>query len=267
MDFIWLAYPLLGCAVGFLAGLLGIGGGLLSVPILLLIMQAQGMHHPELHKIALATSTTAICFTAFSSMRSHWTHNNVNWWVVKHLLPGIIFGTLVGALLVRHLPVTPLRVIFVAFTFYTAYSMLANRLPKPSRTFPKSPIMFAVGHVIGTVSTLISAGGGFISVPFMLWCNVNARLAIGTSAALGFPIAVSAVLGYILTGFSIPNLPPMTFAYIYMPAVLGIVVTSALFAPIGAKMAQRWDVKTLKKIFAVLLIVLGLHMMYTMGRA
>ena len=267
MDYIWLAYPLLGCVVGFLAGLLGIGGGLLTVPVLLMILEAQGYSHPELHKIALATSTTAISFTAFSSMRSHWKHNNVNWSVVKRLLPGILVGTLIGAQSVRYLPVTPLRVVFVAFTFYTAYSMLAGRQPKPSRTFPSNPIMFLVGNLIGTISTLISAGGGFISVPFMLWCNINARLALGTSAALGFPIALGAVVAYLLTGFSLTGLPPMTFAYIYGPAVLGIVVTSALFAPLGAKMAQRWDVLTLKKIFAGLLIVLGLQMMYKMGVA
>ncbi len=265
MDLIWLAYPLLGCVVGFLAGLLGIGGGLLTVPVLTMILQMQGYAHPDLHKIALATSTTAISFTAFSSMRSHWKHNNVNWMVVKRLLPGILIGTLIGAQLVRWMPVTPLRIVFIAFAFYTAYSMLVSKQPKPSRTFPSQPIMFGVGNGIGIISTLISAGGGFISVPFMIWCNVNARLAIGTSAALGFPIAVGAVLGYLLTGFSLTGLPPMTFAYIYLPAVIGIVLTSALFAPLGAKMAQRWNVFTLKKIFACMLIFLGLQMMYKMG--
>jgi uncharacterized protein len=267
MDVIWLAYPILGCVVGFLAGLLGVGGGLLTVPILTLILQAQGYAHPDLHKIALATSTTAIAFTAFSSMRSHWKHNNVNWMIVKRLLPGILLGTLIGAQLVHWMPVAPLRVVFIAFTFYTAYSMLKNKQPKPSRTLPSQPVMFGVGNAIGSVSTLISAGGGFISVPFMIWCNVNARLAMGTSAALGFPIAVGAVLGYLLTGLHTTDLPPMTFAYIYFPAVLGIVMTSALFAPLGAKMAQRWDIFTLKKIFAGLLIVLGLQMLYKLGTA
>lgn len=264
MDIYWLAYPLLGCVVGFLAGLLGIGGGLLSVPILAMIFQAQGLAHPELHKIALASSTCAIAVTAFSSMRSHAKHNNVHWHVVKRLLPGILLGTLIGAQLVRALPVLPLQVIFIAFTFYTAYSMLAKKLPKPSRTLPATPAMLGVGGGIGLFSTLISAGGGFISVPFMLWCNISARLAIGTSAALGFPIAVGGVIGYLLTSFNQTGLPAHTIAYIYWPAVLGVVATSALFAPIGARMAQRWDVLTLKKIFALLLIVLGTHMLFEM---
>ena len=267
MDLIWLAYPLLGCLVGFMAGLLGVGGGLITVPLLTLILQAQGFNHPDLHKIALATSTTTIAFTAFSSMRSHASHNNVRWDVVKRVVPGIMLGTLIGAYLVRITPVAPLRAVFVAFAFYTAYSMLNNRLPKPSRTLPGSAALFGVGNATGVLSTLISAGGGFISVPFMIWCNVPARLAIGTSAALGFPIAVFAVLGYLITGWSTVGLPPLTLAYIYVPAVLGIALTSVIAAPIGAKAAQRWDVATLKKIFACTLIGLGLQMLYKMGLA
>lgn len=264
MDILWLAYPLLGCVVGFLAGLLGVGGGLITVPILTLLLQAQGLHHPDLHKIALATSTTAISFTAFASMRSHAKHDNVHWEVVKRFLPGILLGTLIGAQLVNVLPVVPLRVVFVLFTFYTAYSMLANKQPKPSRTLPNTPTMFGVGNGIGIFSTLISAGGGFISVPFMIWCNINARLAMGTSAALGFPIAVGGVISYLITAHNVPHLPPHTFAYIYWPAVVGIVATSFLVAPLGARMAQRWNIYTLKRLFAVMLICLGLQMMYKM---
>ena len=261
MDLIWLAYPLLGCLVGFMAGLLGVGGGLITVPLLTWILQAQGFNHPDLHKIALATSTATIAFTSFSSMRSHASHNNVRWDVVKRVVPGIMLGTLIGAYLVHIAPVAPLRAVFVAFAFYTAYGMLNNHLPKPSRTLPGSTALFGVGNATGILSTLISAGGGFISVPFMIWCNVPARLAIGTSAALGFPIAVFAVLGYLITGWSTAGLPPLTYAYIYLPAVLGIALTSVVFAPIGAKMAQRWNVSTLKKIFACTLIGLGLQML------
>lgn len=264
MDIIWLAYPLLGCLVGFLAGLLGIGGGLLTVPMLLMILKIQGLDHPELYKIALATSTAAISCTAFSSMRSHWRHHNVDFSIVKRLLPGILLGTWIGSKLVLFTPVTPLRVVFLLFTFYTAYSLLSQKLPKPSRSLPKTPIMTAVGGATGILSTLISAGGGFISVPFMIWCNVNARLAIGTSAALGFPIAISAVLFYLLEAHQVTGLPERTFAYIYWPAVLGIVITSTIFAPLGAAAAQHLNVHTLKKLFACLLIVLGLQMLYQM---
>ena len=265
MDLIWLAYPLLGCVVGFMAGLLGVGGGLITVPLLFWILQAQGFNHPDLYKIALATSTATIAFTSFSSMRSHASHNNVRWDVVKRVVPGIALGTWIGAYLVHITPVAPLRAVFITFAFYTAYSMLSNRLPKPSRTLPSSAALFGVGNLTGVLSTLISAGGGFISVPFMIWCNVPTRLAIGTSAALGFPIAVFAVLGYLVTGYASTGLPPMTYAYIYVPAVFGIALTSVIFAPIGAKAAQRWNVATLKRIFACVLIGLGLQMLYKMG--
>lgn len=265
MDIIWLSYPLLGCLVGFLAGLLGVGGGLLTIPVLLIILSFQGIEHPELYKIALATSTAAVSCTAFSSMHSHWRHQNVDFSIVKRLLPGILLGTLLGSKLVLIAPVTPLRIVFILFTFYTAYSLLSQKLPKPSRTLPNTPMMTAVGGLIGILSTLISAGGGFISVPFMIWSNISVRLAIGTSAALGFPIAISAVLFYLLSAYQTTGLPERTFAYIYWPAVIGIVITSTLFAPIGAEMAQRLNVHSLKKAFAYLLIVLGLHMLYQVG--
>ncbi len=266
-NWLWLCYPLLGCLVGFMAGLLGVGGGLISVPILTLILSASGMVHPDLHKIALATSTAAIMFTSFSSMRSHVSHNNVNWPAVKGILPGILLGTLIGTYLVHLIPTIPLKMVFVAFTFYTAYSMTFGKPPKATRTLPSLLSMFGVGNLIGSISTLISAGGGFISVPFLIACNVAPRMAIGTSATLGFPIAASGVLWYLLSFYGKSDLPPNTIAYIYWPAVIGVVMTSALFAPIGARAAQTWPTATLKKIFAALLLVLGLHMLYTIAGA
>lgn len=264
LNWLWLSYPLLGCLVGFMAGLLGVGGGLISVPILTLILGAAGMTHPDLHKIALATSTTTILFTSFSSMRSHVAHSNVSWEAVKGILPGILLGTLLGTLLVHTIPTLPLKIIFILFTFYTAYSMTYGKPPKATRTLPKKATLFGVGNLIGTLSTLISAGGGFISVPYLISRNIPARQAIGTSATLGFPIAASGVLWYLISYHNTPNLPTHTIAYIYWPAVLGIVTTSALFAPIGARAAQTWPTATLKKIFASILLILGLHMLYTL---
>ena len=264
LNWLWLCYPLLGCVAGFMAGLLGVGGGLISVPFITIILTASGMHHPDLHKIALATSTTTILFTAFSSMRSHVSHHNVEWPAVKGILPGIILGTLIGTYLVHFIPTVPLRIIFIAFTFYTAYSMTFGGQPKASRSLPNSGWLFAVGTLIGGISTLISAGGGFITVPFLIACNIPVRKAIGTSATLGFPIAVSGVLWYLISFHDIKGLPPHTIAYIYWPAVVGVVATSMLFAPLGARAAQVWPIATIKKIFALLLFSLGLHMLYTL---
>ena len=265
-NWLWLCYPLLGCLAGFMAGLLGVGGGLISVPFITIILAASGMQHPDLHKIALATSTTTILFTSFSSMRSHVAHQNVEWPAVKGILPGIIVGTLLGTYLVHLIPTTPLRIIFIAFTFYTAYSMSFGGQPKPARTLPGSGWLFGVGTAIGSISTLISAGGGFITVPFLIACNTPVRRAIGTSATLGFPIALSGVLWYLISFYNVPGLPEHTIAYIYWPAVLGVVVTSALFAPLGARAAQKWPVATIKKVFAALLLALGLHMLYTVTK-
>ena len=266
-NWLWLCYPLLGCLAGFMAGLLGVGGGLISVPFITIILAASGMQHPDLHKIALATSTTTILFTSFSSMRSHVAHQNVEWSAVKGILPGIILGTLLGTYLVHLIPTTPLRIIFIVFTFYTAYSMAFGGQPKPSRTLPGSGWLFGMGTLIGTISTLISAGGGFITVPFLIACNTPVRRAIGSSATLGFPIAVSAVIWYLISFYNVPGLPPHTIAYIYWPAVIGVVVTSALFAPLGARAAQIWPVAAIKKTFALLLLALGAHMFYTIMKS
>lgn len=266
-NWLWLCYPLLGCVAGFMAGLLGVGGGLISVPFITIILAASGMQHPDLHKIALATSTATILFTSFSSMRSHISHENVEWPAVKGILPGIILGTLLGTYLVHVIPTTPLRIIFIVFTFYTAYSMAFGGQPKPSRTLPGSGWLFGMGTLIGTISTLISAGGGFITVPFLIACNTPVRRAIGSSATLGFPIAVSAVIWYLISFYNVPGLPPHTIAYIYWPAVIGVVVTSALFAPLGARAAQIWPVAAIKKTFAVLLLTLGAHMFYTIMKS
>lgn len=263
-SWLWLGFPLLGCFAGFMAGLLGVGGGLVSVPILTLLMVAQGIHHPDLHKIALATSTATILFTAFSSMRSHVSHNNVEWQAVKGILPGILTGTFIGTYLVHIVPTLPLKIIFVLFTFYTSYSMLFGKPPHASRVLPGKPALFGFGNLIGCISTLISAGGGFITVPLLIASNISPRVAIGTSATLGFPIALFGVLSYWIQFHGVSGLPPHTVAYIYYPAVIGVVLTSMLFAPLGARAAQRWNVATLKKIFAALLLCLGVQMLYTM---
>lgn len=117
-------------------GFIGVGGGLISVPFITIILTASGMVHPDLHKIALATSTATILFTSFSSMRSHVSHNNVHWTAVKGILPGIVLGTLMGTYLVHLIPTLPLKFVFVAFTFYTAYSMTYGKPPRASRTLP-----------------------------------------------------------------------------------------------------------------------------------
>jgi uncharacterized membrane protein YfcA len=139
--------------------------------------------------------------------------------------------------------------------------MLSNKKPKPSRQIPGHGAMFGVGNVIGIVSSLVGIGGGTLSVPFMIWCNMSVHHAIGTSAAIGFPIAIAGTIGYLYNGLSVQGLPEFSMGYIYLPALLGIVITSVLTAPLGVRLAHSLPVDRLKRFFAALLLVVGTRML------
>jgi uncharacterized membrane protein YfcA len=260
MEF-WLLYLAVGVFAGFLAGLLGVGGGLVIVPALAFIFAAE--HFPAAHimHLALGTSLASILFTSVSSLRAHHTHGAVNWTVVRGISPGIVVGTLLGSLVAAQLSTFFLKAFFIVFVYYVAAQMLLNIKPKPSRQLPGMAGLFAAGSVIGGVSSLVGIGGGTLSVPFMTWCNVKLHQAIGTSAAIGFPIAAAGALGFLLNGLMAQDLPPHSWGFVYLPALAGLVAASVVTAPFGAKMAHRLPVGMLKKIFAALLIVLGTRML------
>src|SRR6476661_6279718 len=210
---------LIGTCTGFLAGLLGIGGGMLMVPFVTMILTARG-YPPDLTvKMAVATSLATICFTSLSSVRAHQRRGAVLWPVVKVLAPGILVGSLLGAQVAVALPSKWLGILFAVFVAFSATQMLLNRKPKPSRTLPGPLGTFAVGNVIGVVSALVGAGGAFVSVPFMTWCNIKIHDAVGTSAALGFPIALAGTIGYIYAGQGLPQMPPGSVGYLYLPGL------------------------------------------------
>ncbi|MDB5745115.1 MAG: putative rane transporter protein [Polaromonas sp.] len=250
----------MGCVSGFLAGLLGIGGGMLLVPALTYIATAQGFPNAYVVKMALATSLATILFTSLSSVRAHHKRGAVRWDVVKLLAPGIVAGSLLGAQIAKLLSTQTLALVFAVFVSYSALQMFIDKKPKPSRQLPQGAGMFGTGTVIGSLSALVGAGGGFISVPFMAWCNVPIHTAVATSAALGFPIAVAGTIGYIFAGWNLQGVPAGSFGYVYLPALALIATTSVLFAPLGAKAAHKLDVKQLKRAFACLLILLAAYM-------
>ena len=250
----------LGCISGFLAGLLGIGGGMLLVPALTFIATAQGFPADYVVKMAVATSLATILFTSLSSVRAHHRRGAVRWEVVKLLAPGIVVGSLLGAQIARLLSTKTLALVFAVFVSYSALQMFIDKKPKPSRQLPQAPGMLGAGTLIGTLSALVGAGGGFISVPFMAWCNVPIHTAVATSAALGFPIAMAGTIGYIYAGWSLQGAPDGSFGYLYLPALALIAVTSVIFAPLGARAAHRLNVKQLKRAFACLLFVLAAYM-------
>jgi len=259
MSFI-VALLALGLVSGFIAGLLGVGGGLVMVPVLVVLFAQQGFDPAWYMHLALGTSLAVIVLTSISSLRAHHAHGAVRWDTVRRIAPGIVLGTLLGALAARYLSDFSLRLFFVAFLFYAATQMLLELRPRAQRDFPGWPGMTAAGTIIGLVSSWVGIGGGTLSVPFQLWCNVRLHEAIGTSAAIGFPIAVAGALGYGFSGYGAPGLPAGSLGFVYLPALAGIAAASWISAPLGAKLAHRLPVKKLKRIFALLLYALGVRM-------
>ena len=248
---------LMGTIAGFLAGLLGIGGGMIMVPFMTMILEAKGFPAEYVVKMAVATSLATICFTSLSSVRAHHKHGAVLWPVARLLAPGIVLGSLLGAQIAAALPTRILSLVFALFVAYSATQLFIDRKPKPSRTLPGASGMLGMGGLIGLLSSLVGAGGAFVSVPFMTWCNVKIHQAVATSAALGFPIALAGTLGYIWAGRDLSDMPPGTLGYLYLPGLLVIATLSMSTAPLGARTAHRMDIRPLKRAFAVVLYLLA----------
>ena len=254
-------YIAVGAVAGILAGLLGIGGGLVIVPMLVICFTKQGMSEQVLMHLALGTSLASIIFTSVSSFWAHHRRGAVNWMVVRRIVLGIFTGTFLGACVAAVLSTPVLQGCFVVFLYYVSFQMITGKKPRPGRQLPARSGMFGAGNVIGLVSSLVGIGGGTLSVPFMLWCNVPLHEAIGTAAAIGFPIAIAGTAGYIVNGLSAKGLPPYSVGYVYLPALAGLIVTSVLTAPIGAHLAHTLPVAKLKRVFALLLLVVGTRML------
>lgn len=266
---LWItAYLFLGAFSGFFAGMLGIGGGLVLVPALTLIFVAQG-HFPvaETLHMALGTSMATIIFTAIASLRTHHKHGAVLWKVFRNITPGILFGTVIGTLLAANIPARPLAVFFTFFVCGVALQMALNLKPKASRELPAPLGVAGVGVVIGIMSSLVAIGGGALTVPFLSWCNVRVQHAIGTSAAIGLPIAIGGTLGYIFNGWGQTDLPAGSLGYVYLPALAILVMASMATAPFGARLAHRLPVATLRQIFSGILILLAAKMLWSLFNA
>jgi len=261
---ILLPYLGVGAVAGVLAGLLGIGGGLVIVPMLVYCFTREQIPNEFIMHLALGTSMASIIFTSVSSFWAHHRRGAVHWTVVRRIVLGILVGTFLGSCLAARMTTGLLKGFFVAFLYYVAVQMLIDRKPKSSRDFPGWLGMFGVGNVIGAVSSLVGIGGGTLSVPFMIWCNVPVHHAIGTSAAIGFPIAIAGTVGYIFNGLNVAGLPSHSLGYIYLPALAGIVCSSVLTAPLGVRLAHSLPVAQLKRVFAVLLIAVATKMLLSL---
>jgi uncharacterized membrane protein YfcA len=253
----------LGAFTGLFAGLFGIGGGGIMVPVLTLLFVQH--HFPAEHilHMALATSMATIVPTAIASLRAHHKHKAVLWPVVIKITPGILLGTFAGTFVASYLSAKPLAIFFSCFMALVALQMVINRKPKPTQQLPGGLGVASAGSGIGAISALVAIGGGTLTVPFLVWCNVALPVAIGTSAAVGLPIALAGATGYVVNGWNIADLPAYTIGYVFWPAVLLMAAMSFITAPLGAKLAHRLPVALLKKLFALLLIGLSIQMLVT----
>lgn len=261
---IWFAsYVLAGAFVGVLAGLLGIGGGMTLVPIIAMLLAAQQFAPDHVVHMALATCMASIIFTSASSVREHLKFNGVDFNIVKRMAPGMVVGSLCATSVSAWIPQRHLALSFAVIVFFGATQIMLNKKPKAARTLPSAGPLFFVGLVIGIISGLVSAGGAFLTIPFMLWCGVPMKKTIGTGAMLGIPLACVGTVGYVISGWSVTDLPPNTLGFILVPALAGIVCGSVVTAPFGARLTHKLPVQTLKRIFGCLLYVLAAKMLWT----
>jgi hypothetical protein len=255
------AYCLLGVFAGTMAGLLGVGGGLIIVPALIAIWQPSAIGGMYEMQLAIGTSLATIVVTSIASVRAHHLRGSVQWNTFWRLTPGVVLGAGLGAVLATQMSGEALKSIFGIFELLVAAQMAFGLRPAPHRGLPGQAGMTLVGSGIGAVSSIIGIGGGTMTVPFLSWCNVGIHKAVGTSAACGLPIAIGGAISYLVLGWGKADLPTWSAGFVYGPALAGIVVTSMLFAPLGAALAHRLSIVVLKRAFAGFLALLGVWML------
>lgn len=251
-----------GAFAGFIAGLFGVGGGTVLVPVLLVIFSRAQMPENYLMHMAVATSHSVIVFNAISSMRAHHRRGGVSWPVFRGLAPGIVAGALFGAWLADQMVSGTLLLIFAIFLLIVAVQMFLDRQPKAHRSVPGPAGLIGAGGGIGGMSALVGIGGGSLTVPYLLWCNVPMASAVGTSAAVGLPIALSSTVGFVLAGWNNPQLPPFSLGFVYLPGLFGLAVAGILTAPLGARVAHHLPAARLKRAFAVFLFLVGMALLF-----
>jgi hypothetical protein len=258
----FLVYLLVGSAAGLLAGLFGIGGGLVIVPVLVITYGLMGISETVLTHMALATSLTTIIFTSLSSVKEHHNHGAVDWTLVRWIGSGIVVGTALGVFLLAGVAGAQLQIAIGIFALLMAAKMVLDINPTAARIAPKGPGLLASGGLIGFGSAWFGIGGGSFTVPFLTWVNVPMKRAVATAAACGLPIALTGAVSNVVTGWGHAELPEWTTGFVYWPAVLGIALTSVPCAKVGAKLAHKLDAKMLKRGFALLLLIVGLKFLF-----
>lgn len=256
-----LVYLVLGACTGVLSGMLGVGGGIIVVPVLLWAFHIQGIAGSVAAHLAIGTSLAAIVFTSAAAIQAQQKRRAIDWSIVAQLAPGTLLGSFGSGLVSGCIPGAILKSVFAVFLLIVALQLLLRWSPAPKRDLPGRATLVAAGLVIGAVSGLVGIGGGTMTVPFLHWRNVDLRRAVAISSALGLPIAVAGALGFIISGWGGADLPPESLGYVSVPAVVGITITSMLTAPIGVKLAHSLPVASLRRGFGVFLLVVSLRLL------
>jgi len=251
----------LGSIVGFLAGVLGIGGGLIIVPTLVYLLPLLGINSDIVMPIALATSLGAIVITSSSAALAHHKNKNIDWDLAKPLMIVVALGALLGAFIADFLSAQALTNFFAVMVLLLALYMLMSIAFTKDRTMPSTVVLQFISGLMGIIASLMGIAGGAILVPALTYFGLSMRKSIGIATVCGVMVALFGSLGYIITGLGQANLPSWSIGYIYLPALLGIIISSSLFAPIGVKYASKLPVKTLKKFFALFLILVAIKML------
>lgn len=255
--FILLGYLVLGAVAGLMAGLFGVGGGLIIVPVLMYTFQLSGISTDVAAHLAIGTSLATIIFTSISSTYTHHKKGNIDWHVVRWLSLGIIFGCILGGFTASLLQGKTLKIIIGCFVLCMSIQLGLNLKPKASKTLPNIYGLSIVGFLVGWASAIFGIGGGSLIVPFLAFCSLVMQRAVAISAACGFPIALSGALSYAYFGWDVTGLPSWSLGYIYLPALIGITLTSMIFSRLGAKLAYRLSPVLLRRMFAIFLFIVG----------
>lgn len=250
-----------GAVAGTLAGLLGIGGGVIIVPIVTLLFEGHGVPHGMAIKMALGTSLATIVVTALSSIYTHNRKGAVDWTLFRVMGPAAFVGSLLGALAADIIPGDILYVAFIVFLFAVSLQLALSRVAA-HRDLPGTGGLTMVSTGVGMSSALMGIGGGAMHVPFLSYCGVPVKRAIATAAAIGLPLSLSATIGYILGGLDETGIPPGSIGYVNLPVFGGVVAASLLFAPLGATLAHKLPDLLLRRLFAIFLFTLASRMAY-----
>ncbi|MGR8940771.1 MAG: sulfite exporter TauE/SafE family protein [Gammaproteobacteria bacterium] len=259
---IFSASMMLGAVAGLFAGLFGIGGGLIIVPVLAMLFAAQGFPPDHVMIMAVATSLATIVLTSMASVYAHHRLGAVIWDKVWRLTPGIILGAALGAMAAEHISGDALCYIFIVYLLYAARQLAWPKNPKVGMQPASRRLDHGAGLIIGCMSALIGIGGGTLTVPYLVYFQIPIRNAVAISSACGLPIAVAGTASYALLGWQAPMLPESSLGYINLPAFAGIVLTSVFTAPIGAKLAGIIPAQKLKRYFALLLLIMAAKMIW-----